>query len=437
MVAHARKIKSDTDVLPGDQTVNASAKSSSSDLGLASTIGQNLSVDVAKTAATSKASAAKSMQRRQTAKMQRLVEPAAAPAHKAPRVRGSDGRFSAKVAAQSAQRGIMNTAARVMTPLAIAGGISNGVTAFNDAKANGQTTAEASMAAAKASAPTAIGLSAGAALAKLAPGLARVAGPIGLAATLGAAAYKGIQGYKSGGIKGAALGAADSLSFGLASKAVNAITGGDKTTMAIAQQSGQMHLDANGQQMEPGEGMMGRAVRHREKALESIDRSEASGINAARSFGDAASAAAKGQLPTAVQKTRQGYNDAKEGVDFRRQAKDYTWKAEGESRLAKKAGFGNTLGIPGLNGSSNFAPNNGDMRRFHEADQHFAASHMQDGAQSQMPAQPESPGKHRGWSPAARIAAAKARGLEKLPYGGDPGQAPDADTWGQGKAAKQ
>jgi hypothetical protein len=62
-------------------------------------------------------------------------------------------------------------------------------------------------------------------------------------------------------------------------------------------------------------------------------------------------------------------------------------------------------------------------RAFNQANQHFEQSHMQ--TPTQTPDQGQGDGVHRGWSPQARIAAAKARNVQNLPYGGDPTQAPD------------
>jgi hypothetical protein len=45
--------------------------------------------------------------------------------------------------------------------------------------------------------------------------------------------------------------------------------------------------------------------------------------------------------------------------------------------------------------------------------------------QTQTPDQGQGAGEHRGWSPQARIASARARNVQNLPYGGDPTQAPD------------
>ena len=59
--------------------------------------------------------------------------------------------------------------------------------------------------------------------------------------------------------------------------------------------------------------------------------------------------------------------------------------------------------------------------QFNAADRHYRDSHMT----SHSPEQPV-PGddSHKGWTPQARIEAAKARGAKTLPYGGDPTQAP-------------
>jgi hypothetical protein len=65
----------------------------------------------------------------------------------------------------------------------------------------------------------------------------------------------------------------------------------------------------------------------------------------------------------------------------------------------------------------------GDNAAFNQANQHFEQSHMQ--TQTQTPDQGQGKGVHRGWSPQARIAAARARNVQNLPYGGDPTQAPD------------
>ena len=62
-------------------------------------------------------------------------------------------------------------------------------------------------------------------------------------------------------------------------------------------------------------------------------------------------------------------------------------------------------------------------RAFNQANQHFEQSHMQ--TQTQTPDQGGGEGVHRGWSPQARIASARARNVQNLPYGGDPTQAPD------------
>ena len=60
---------------------------------------------------------------------------------------------------------------------------------------------------------------------------------------------------------------------------------------------------------------------------------------------------------------------------------------------------------------------------FNQANQHYQDSHMQGHAPT--PDQSQGEGVHRGWSPQARIGAARARGAQNLPYGGDPTQAPD------------
>jgi hypothetical protein len=80
----------------------------------------------------------------------------------------------------------------------------------------------------------------------------------------------------------------------------------------------------------------------------------------------------------------------------------------------------------------------GDQRSgaFERANQSFERHEAARQSQSpQSPAGQNSPGapwggKRRGWSNQARIAAAKARGLQNLPYGGDPNAGPS--EWAPG-----
>lgn len=136
--------------------------------------------------------------------------------------------------------GFGNVMAKAATPLAVAGGASQAYNAFNDAKAHGGSNVDAAMAGAKAAAPTATGLTAGYALARLAPSVARLAGPIGLAAAGAKAIYDGYQGYEKNGVEGAIRGAADSLTFGLAGKGFDAAEhffGHDPVTQGIVDQA--------------------------------------------------------------------------------------------------------------------------------------------------------------------------------------------------------
>ena len=49
-------------------------------------------------------------------------------------------------------------------------------------------------------------------------------------------------------------------------------------------------------------------------------------------------------------------------------------------------------------------------------------------------AEQQGEGVRKGWSPQARIEAARAKGYQNLPYGGDPTQAPDyVEPKGKGK----
>jgi hypothetical protein len=68
------------------------------------------------------------------------------------------------------------------------------------------------------------------------------------------------------------------------------------------------------------------------------------------------------------------------------------------------------------------------QRQYAQANAHYEQSHM--AASSEPQPQSDQPGKRKGWSNAARIAAAQARGAQ-LPYNGDPTQGPDQ---GQPKA---
>ena len=60
-------------------------------------------------------------------------------------------------------------------------------------------------------------------------------------------------------------------------------------------------------------------------------------------------------------------------------------------------------------------------RAFEVANQHYQDSHLTHAAA----VQPQGEAGHHGWTPESRIGAARARGAQKLPYGGDPTQAPD------------
>lgn len=164
-----------------------------------------------KTVATAKSAAVKSQQRRAAAKTNitstRLANPATAvssPAGLMPKIGGA--------------------VVRAATPLAIIGGVSQAVSEFSKVQKAGGTFGASLAAGLQGAAPAAIGLGAGFALAKALPAAARFAGPIGLVATAGKAVYDGYQGYKKDGARGAARGVADSLTFGLASKAAGSIT---------------------------------------------------------------------------------------------------------------------------------------------------------------------------------------------------------------------
>lgn len=113
---------------------------------------------------------------------------------------------------------------RAATPLAVIGGVSQGVVQFNKARIEGRPIGASISAGLQGAAPAAVGLGAGFTLAKLAPAAAKFAGPIGLAATVGKAVWDGYQGYKAAGGKGAVKGVADSLTFGMASKVASSIT---------------------------------------------------------------------------------------------------------------------------------------------------------------------------------------------------------------------
>lgn len=108
-------------------------------------------------------------------------------------------------------------ASKAATPLTVIGGASQGYQAYTKAKADGQSTAQALGEGAKGAAPAAGGLAMGAALARAAPALAARMTPVGLVAMGAKAAYDGYQGYQQNGWSGAAQGAADSVTFGLAS----------------------------------------------------------------------------------------------------------------------------------------------------------------------------------------------------------------------------
>jgi hypothetical protein len=58
---------------------------------------------------------------------------------------------------------------------------------------------------------------------------------------------------------------------------------------------------------------------------------------------------------------------------------------------------------------------------FKAANQRCNEAHLQ----SHAPDAPQDSGRKKGWGPAARIASAQARNAQKLPYNGDPTQAPD------------
>ena len=162
-----------------------------------------------KTVATAKSAAVKTVQRRAAKNITtgRLANPATAvaqPAGLMPKIGGA--------------------VVRAATPLAIIGGVSQAVSEFSKVQKAGGTLGASLSAGLQGAAPAAIGLGAGFALAKALPAAARFAGPIGLVATAGKAVYDGYQGYKKDGARGAARGVADSLTFGLASKAANSIT---------------------------------------------------------------------------------------------------------------------------------------------------------------------------------------------------------------------
>lgn len=164
-----------------------------------------------KSAATAKSAAIKSQQRRVAAKTNitntRLAVPATAvapPTGLAPKIGGA----------------VM----RAATPLAIIGGISQGVSDASKVFKAGGTLGASLAAGLQGAAPAAIGLGAGFALAKALPAAAKFAGPVGLIATAGKAVYDGVQGYKKGGASGAARGVADSLTFGMASKVGATVT---------------------------------------------------------------------------------------------------------------------------------------------------------------------------------------------------------------------
>jgi hypothetical protein len=265
---------------------------------------------VAKTAATSKASAVGAVNRR--------ALKAAMP-------------LAADVAPASTMSKIGNAAGRAALPLAILGGTSQAYNAFQQARAEGQSGINATLAAMESAAPTGAGISAGAMLAKLAPAVAKFAGPVGLAVTVGKAGYDAYEGFQKGGTTGAIRAGADSLTFGVASKAAD---------YAIA------HI-----------------------------------------WGNQPSAPA-----------------------------------------------GNETGTTADQKGARLTP--AQSQEFKVQNAHFDQTHMGAPVPSDQK-DPPAPfaGKRRGWSNQARIAAAQARGLENIPYGGDPSQGPQEwDMLGKDKS---
>ena len=278
------------------------AKQNAIDAAAGANLDTGQALGIAKTATTSKASAVGSVQRAKIKAAMPLI---------------------ADVAPPSTLAKVGNAAGRAALPLALLGGASQAYNAFQQAKSDGKSGIDATLAAMESASPTAAGLSAGAMLAKIAPAVAKFAGPVGLAVTLGKAGYDAYQGYQKGGATEAVRAGADSLTFGVASKAADFV-------------SNQIWGDKSG-----------------------------NGASAPTETGSTASPQPQ--------------------------------------RLTQEQGH-----------------------EFQAQNAHYDASHMGAPVLADQK-EPPAPfaGKRRGWSNQARIAAAQARGLENVPYGGDPSQGPE------------
>lgn len=277
--------------------------------------------------------------------------------------------------------------------------------AYNTARNAGASRGKAIAAGALAASPTAVAVVAPSLLARVAPkaaaGLVRAAPWLLLASAGISAVREGYKAYQEGKGAGAvagraALGAADAISFGLATKAYDAMSGRSKAAppstpdlppmanpnepvIKMAQAAGQMIADPA--LLRPdGDPRMGPKEKAAVKALGDASHAQA-GTRYARNLikgersGDPAAAAIMGGL------------------------------------REKRAGSGT--------GPQRLTPEQALQFRDANAEQMGQSANIPD------PSTFDQSARRPGWGPEARIAAAQSRGAANLPYGGDPSKAPD------------